>query len=110
MAIVEDSPHRLVLQSGSLLGKSVLVLDKDTARARFEHSVLMWARKPTEVAFGDIVDVAIATTNDPLSGSELHTAVIRLRSGRALALPASEADAIATAERVRGFLGLGKPV
>lgn len=108
MAIVEDTPRRMVLRSGSLFAKSILILDKDAGRARFEHSVLMWSRKPTEIAFGDIADVAVATMKDPLSGSEVHSALMRLNSGNALAVPASETEVVATVERVRGFLGLGK--
>jgi hypothetical protein len=109
MAIVEHTALRMVVYSGSLLGKAVLTLDKDAGRARLERSVLMWPRKPVEIALADIAEVSVATTKDPPSGSELHTPVMRLRSGEALALPASEADAAETAERVRGFLDLGKP-
>jgi hypothetical protein len=107
MAIVEQTPARMVVHSGSLLGRTVLTIDKDLGRARIERSLLMWSRAPVEIALTDIADVSVATTKDAASGSELHTPVMRLKSGQAVALPASEAEATDTAARVRNFLGLG---
>jgi hypothetical protein len=106
MAILEQTSQRIVVQSGSALSKAILTLDKAQGRARLDRVVLMWSRKPIDIAFSDIADVAVATMKDAASGSELHKPVLRLTSGKALALPASEAEAIETAERVRGFLGL----
>ena len=108
MAILESSPERLVVQSGSVLNKLTLTLDKRERRAHLQRTLaMMWARKPTEVDFSDIEDVAVATMKDPLSGGELHAALMRLRSGVALEVPASEREVPDTVARVRSFLGLG---
>lgn len=107
MAVVESSPERLVLQSGPFYNKLTLTLDKGERRARLQRTIaMMWALKPTEVDFSDIADVAVATMKDPLSGGELHSALMRLQSGTALEVPASEREVPDTVARVRAFLGL----
>jgi hydrogenase maturation factor len=106
MAVVESTPKRLVLQSGWALNKLTLTFDKDERRARLQRTVAMWGLKPTEVDFADIADVAVATMKDPLSGGELHSALMRLNSGIAVEVPASEREVTETVARVRDFLGL----
>jgi hypothetical protein len=107
MAVVESSPERLVLQSGPFYNKLTLTLDKAKRQARLQRTIaMMWALKPTEVDFADIADVAVGTMKDPLSGGELHSGLMRLNSGLALEVPASEREVTDTVARARAFLGL----
>jgi hypothetical protein len=108
MAVVESSPERLVVQSGPFYNTLTLTLDKAKRRAHLQRKIaMMWALKPTEVDFADIDDVAVGTMKDPLSGGELHSGLMRLTSGLALEVPASEREVTETVARVRDFIGLG---
>jgi hypothetical protein len=110
MAVIESSPDRLVVQSGPFYNQLTLTLDKAQRRAHLQRKIaMMWALKPTEVGFDEIADVAVGTMKDPLSGGELHSGLMRLKSGLALEVPASEREVTDTVARVRAFLGLDGP-
>lgn len=106
MTIVQETPERLVVQAGSRLNQTTLTLDRQQGRAWLERNLLMWRRKPVEVALADIADVEIRAEIDPASGAEMHVPIMRTRDGMVLTLPVAEAEADDTVRRVCGFLGL----
>jgi hypothetical protein len=105
MAILESSAERLIIQSGSALNRTTLTLDRRERHAHLERSVLMWRRKPVDFDFVDVEEVKVTVVKDAASGTELHTPMVRLRSGRVVPLPAADDEAEATVARVRSFIG-----
>jgi hypothetical protein len=106
MTIVESTKDRMVLQSGSFLGKTKLILDKKAGRGSLESSNIAWRGKPREFDLAEIAIVDVLTIKDALSGADTHTAALRTRAGEVIAVPAGETEAVQTAERLREFLGL----
>jgi hypothetical protein len=103
MAIIESTPRRLVLQSGA----TTLTLDKDANKASFQRKLLIWKLKPVEQPLSEIVDITLDAGLDRSSGVEVCNTMVVSRGGAAWAFPAADRkDAVATAQRLREFLGL----
>jgi hypothetical protein len=103
MSIVESTPQRLVLRSGS----TTLTLSKDAARATLQRKLLFWNLKPTVAPLSDIADVTVDTAVDRASGVEMCSTMVVMRTGAAWAFPCSDkAEAEANADAIRVFLGL----
>jgi hypothetical protein len=104
MAIVESTPQRLVLRSGS----TTLTLDKSAGTATLRRKLLFWALKPLELPLSEVAEVAVDAGVDRASGIEVCNTMLVSRAGAAWALPAADKkDAEATAATMREFLGLG---
>ena len=67
MPIVETTPQRLVLKSGS----TTLTLDKATGKAILQRKLLLWGLKPVEAPLSEITDITIDTAVDRASGVEI---------------------------------------
>ena len=103
MAIIESTPRRMVLQSGS----TTLSLDKDADKASLQRKLLMWKLKPIEQPLSEIVDVTLDAAVDRASGVEVCNTMLVSRAGAGWAFPAADRkDAAATVQRLREFLGL----
>ena len=103
MAIIENTPRRMVLQSGS----TTLSLDKDFDKASLQRKLLMWKLKPIEQPLSEIVDVTLDAAVDRASGVEVCNTMLVSRAGAGWAFPAADRkDATATVQRLREFLGL----
>lgn len=103
MAIIESTPRRMVLQSGSI----TLSLDKDADKASLQRKLLMWKRTPIEQPLSEIVDVTLDAAVDRASGVEVCNTMLVSRAGAGWAFPAADKkDAAATVQRLREFLGL----
>ena len=103
MPITENTPKRLVLQSGS----TTLTLDKDAGKASMQRKLLLWKLKPVEAPLADVADVNVDATVDRASGVEICHTMLITRAGAGWALPAADKkEAQANASAIRGFLGL----
>jgi hypothetical protein len=103
MTNIERTPQRMVLKSGS----TTLTLDKEAGKVIRQRKVLLWARHPTESSLSDIAEVKVDAATDPMSGAEVCSTRLVLRTGVGWALPAADKqDATATTAAVREFLGL----
>ena len=103
MAHIENAPGKLILKEGS----TTLTLDKDAGKARLQHKILLWNKKPVEFALSDIDDIAVKSDKDGLSGATIHHSVLHRRTGEITVLTTEEAeDAAATVKKLRGFVGL----
>jgi hypothetical protein len=103
MPIIERTPQRLVLKSGS----STLTLDKDANTATLQRKLLLWGLKPTETPLSEVTDVTLDTAVDRASGVEVCHTMLLMRGGQGWAFPAADkADAQANAAALRDFLGL----
>jgi hypothetical protein len=103
MAIIESTPHRLVLASGS----TKLTLDKDAGKASLQRKFLFWNLKPRELALSEFSSVALDKDVDRASGVEMFHTMLITRAGAAWALPADDRpDADKNATAVREFLAL----
>ena len=101
--IIENTPQRMVAQSGS----TTLTLDKTSGKATLQRRLLFWNLKPLELALTEVAEFAVDAGVDRASGVEICNTMLVTRSGAALALPAADRkDAEATAAAMRGFLGL----
>ena len=101
--IVESTPQRMVLQSGS----TTLTLDKSADKATMQRKLLFWNLKPVETPLSEIVNFEIDAGMDRASGIEVCNTMLITRAGSAWALPAADKkDAEATAVAMRGFLGV----
>ena len=109
MAILQDTPQTLVLKAGTpIFNETTLVFDRSHGTARVERSTFMVRRKAQEVPLGDIADVNVQLEVDGASGAERYLPVIRLASGRVLALPPVDEreEAEHMVGRIREFVGL----
>jgi hypothetical protein len=103
MPVTERSPQRLVLKSGS----TTLTLNQEAGTAVLQRKLLFWNLKPAEAPLSDITDVTIDAGMDRASGVEVCNTMLVLRTGAGWAFPASDKkDAQASADAIRGFLGL----
>ncbi len=103
MAIIESTPRRVVLRSGS----TKITLDKDTGKAILERKLLFWSLKPRELPLAELAEVAVDAGVDRASGIEVCNAILLTRTGGVWAMPASsKKDAEETAGALRDFLGL----
>lgn len=102
--IVEDTPQRLTLRSGS----TSLTLDKAAGRATLQRKMLFWSLKPIEHPLGEVTGTTVDVAVDRASGVEVCNTVLVMRAGEGWSLPAADKkDAEASAKAVRDFLGLG---
>jgi hypothetical protein len=102
--ILENTPQRLVLRSGS----TTLTLDKAADRATLQRKMLFWALKPIEHPLGDVASSTVDVAVDRASGVEVCNTMLLMRAGEGWALPANDRkDAEASAKAVRDFLKLG---
>jgi len=103
MTNIVRTPQRMILKSGS----TTLTLDKEAGKVTRQRKVLLWARHPTESPLSDIAEVKVDAATDPMSGAEVCSTRLVLRTGVGWALPAADKqDATATTAAVREFLGL----
>ncbi|MET0193285.1 MAG: hypothetical protein ABW200_07910 [Hyphomicrobiaceae bacterium] len=103
MTNIERSPQKMILKSGS----TTLTFDKEAGKVTRQRKVLLWARHPTESPLSDIAEVKVDAATDPMSGAEVCSTRLVLRTGVGWVLPAADKrDATATTEAVRDFLGL----
>ena len=104
MAIIENTPQRMILQSAT----TTLMLDKETGKVSMRRKTLMWEPEPIERPLCEIADVAVDPAANRYSGFEICHTMLISRNGEGWALPAfDKKDAEATAQRVREFLGIG---
>jgi hypothetical protein len=98
-----NAPRHLVLKSGS----TTLTLDKDVGKASLRRKFLMWKLKPAEAPLSEITRVKIDAAVDRASGVEVFRTMLVMRTGKAWALPAANAqDAQTKATAIRAFLGV----
>ena len=103
MAIIENSPMRLVLKSGS----TTLTFDKAAGKAVMQRKLLLWGLKPLETPLSDVTDVTIDAGVDRASGVEVCNTMLITRDGTGWALPAADKkEAQANAAAMRQFLGM----
>ena len=103
MSIVENTPRRLVLTSGS----TKLALDKDSGRATMQQKFLFWNLKPAEASLDEVTDIVVDKSVDRASGAEFFHTVLVTLAGAGWALPADDQKTAQTnAEALRSFLGL----
>ena len=103
MPVVESTPRRLTLMSGS----TSLTLDKDTDNAMLQRKVLFWKLRQTETPLSEIATVTLDKMVDRASGIEMYSTTLVTKGGVGWALPGSdEADAEKNAAAIRNFLGL----
>jgi hypothetical protein len=106
MTIVQSTPERLVVQAGSLFGKTTMTFDKSAGSARIERSIALWKRKPTDLALAEIDHVDVVTMHDGASGADVHQTVLHTRSGQTIPVPVADEEAGLAAAQLRRFLGL----
>jgi hypothetical protein len=103
MAIVESTPRRLVLASGS----TKLTLDKDAGQASLQRKLLFWNLKPAELPLSEFSSVTLDKAVDRASGVEIFHTMLVTQAGSAWALPADDkSDAEKNAAALRAFLAL----
>ena len=101
--VIEDTPQRLELKSGS----TTLKFDKESGKASLQRKFLFWKLKPAETTLSDIAQVTVDTAVDRASGVEICHTMLVLRNGTGWAFPAEDKrDAEANASLMRGFVGL----
>jgi hypothetical protein len=103
MAIIESTPRRLVLGSGS----TKLTLDKDAGKATLQRKLLFWNLKPTELPLAEFSSVTLDKAVDRASGVEIFHTMLITRGGAAWAFPADDkAEADKNIAALREFLAL----
>jgi hypothetical protein len=103
MSVVENTPRRLVLRSGS----TVLTLDKDADEATLQRIFLFWNLKPARTPLSHITAVTVDKAVDRASGVEMFSTMLITQAGAGWALSAADKDsAERSAATIRGFLRL----
>jgi hypothetical protein len=103
MSIIENTPRRLVLTSGS----TTLALDKDAGKATLQRKFLFWNRKPVELPLSELAAVTLDKAVDRASGVELFDTMLVTQAGAAWALRAEDkAEAERNIAALREFLAL----
>lgn len=103
MPVVESTPTRLVLKSGS----TTLTLDKNTGQASHRRKIIFWASKPSETALSKIAKVTTDMAVDRASGVEVWHTMLILDTGEGWAFPsANKQDADGNVTAIRQFLNL----
>jgi hypothetical protein len=103
MPIIEQTPNRLVLKSGS----TTLTFSREASKATLQRKLLFWSLKPAEAPLSEIVDVTIDAAVDRASGVEMCSTMLVMRTGAGWAFPCSDKkDAQTSADAIRAFLGL----
>ncbi len=101
--IIEDTPQRLALQSGS----TKVILDKTAGTATLQRKIMFVSLKPTSVPLTDIGDVTLDTVMDPASHADVDHTMLKLKSGGGWVLAADDKkSATAAIAAVRSFLGM----
>jgi hypothetical protein len=103
MPVIQSSPNRLVLKSGS----TTMTLDKGTERANLQRKIVIWRLKPSGTSLSQIANVSTDKGVDRASGVENWHTMLVLHTGEGLAFPAAniqEAEGNVTA--IRQFLNL----
>ena len=101
--IIERTPERLALQSGS----TKLTLDKTAGAATLQRKIMFVSLKPASVPLTEITDVTLDTVVDPASHAEIDHAMLKLRAGGAWVLAANDRkSAQAAIAAIREFLSL----
>ena len=100
--VIENTPQRLVLQSGS----TVLALDKTAGTATLQRKIMFIPLKPVSVPLTEIVDVTLDTVVDPASHAEIDHAMLKLRAGAWVLAANDRKSAQAAIAAIRGFLGM----
>ena len=103
MAIVENTPQKLVLRSGS----TTLTFDNTAKQMTLESKVLFWKRAPAHAAFKDIAEVKIEEGHDGASGADIYGTLVVMNSGSAWAVPTdTRKQAEAEVAAIRKFVGM----
>jgi hypothetical protein len=103
MAIIESTPRRLVITSGS----TTLTLDKDAGKASLQRKFLFWKLKPTEAPLSEFSSVTLDKAVDRASGVEIFHTMLVTRAGAAWAFPADDKpEAEKNIAALREFLAL----
>ena len=101
--IVENTPQRLVLQSGS----TTVTLDKSAGTATLQRKIMFVSLKPASVPLAEIAEVSLDTVVDPASHAEIYHTMLKLRTGGGWVLAANDKkSALAAVAAIRGFLGM----
>lgn len=99
--IVENTPQRLSLQSGS----TVVVLDKTTGLATMNRKMMFWSLKPLEKPLAEIADAVVDSAVDRASGVEVCHVMLTSKDGQGWSVPANDKGAAqAAAAAVRQFI------
>jgi hypothetical protein len=105
MPIMESTPERLVLKSGS----TTLTLSRDSGKAVLQRKLLFWNLKPVEVPIANINEVTVDAAVDRASGVEVCSTMLVMTTGAAWWLAGRDrSDAQKSADAVRGFLQMPK--
>jgi hypothetical protein len=103
MPVVESTPGKLVLTSGS----TSITLDKDAGKATLQRKLLFWKLKPIETPLTDIAAVNIDKAVDRASSVEVYHTMLVTCAGAGWALAAKDqTEAESDASALRAFLGL----
>jgi hypothetical protein len=103
MPIVESTPQRLVLKSGS----TTLTLDKAADRATLQRKLLLWNLKPAAAPLSDVTGITVDTAVDRASGVEICHTMLIMHGAEGWAFPAADKkDAEANAAAIRDFLAI----
>ena len=103
MGIIESTPRRLALSSGS----TRLTLDKDAGKAVLQRKLLFWNLKPAELPLSEFSSVTLDKAVDRASGVEIFHSMLVTRGGAAWAFPANDkAEAEKNISALREFLAL----
>jgi hypothetical protein len=103
MPVIQSSPNRLVLKSGS----TTLTLDKGTGHGTLQRKIVVWRLRPLEASLSQIENVTTDRAVDRASGVEIWHTMLVLNTGEGWAFPAAdkqEAEDQVTA--IRQFLSL----
>ena len=101
MPIIERTPQRLVLKSGS----TTPTLDKTADKVVPQRKFLLWGLKPVETPLSEVTDVTIDTAVDRASGVEVCHTMLIMHDGKRWAFPAEDKkDAETKAAAMRHFL------
>jgi hypothetical protein len=101
--IVENTPQRLEVQSGS----TRIVLDKQASTATLLRKFIFVPLKPAVVPLSDVEDIRLNVAVDAASHVELFRVALQLGSGGAWVLSANDkADAQSTVGALREFVGM----
>lgn len=101
-AILESTPERFVLQSGS----NKLILDKAAGTATLQRKVMFVSLKPATVPLAEVADVTLHTLTDPMSKAAIEHVMVKLAAGGAWLLAANDRSSAQSAvDAIRGLLG-----
>jgi len=79
MPIMESTPQRLVLKSGS----TMLTLSRESGKAVLQRKLLFWSLKPLEAPLSNISEVNVDAAADRASGVEVCSTMLVMTTGAA---------------------------